>query len=1006
MKKIISVLLIVAMMLASMLAIIPAYAAPEGTAIKSATDFANMSADGKYYLANDIVIAASYAEFKGTLDGNGNTIIVKGATPIFTKINGGTVKNLNIEMSFSANAPTAAFGALAAEASGTFEGINADVEFTFTSENTGVSIGGLIGKINGAATVKSVVVTGAITDTVENNTSTTPEEGVAGIIGKAQTNATVTVSDSINYATLDVKKSRISSGGILGSMAGDTKLVVNNCQNYGDIKYVVKFVNNDHLGSGGIVGHSITTKGGTAASIEIVNCRNYATLMSDGTKQNHMLGGILGRVIHTKTVVIDGCVNSGNLKSTSNESSWAGVGGILGNIETYNFTWGPTLELDCKITNCVNTGEITGTSGSSDMGNGGILGSALQLNSPNCKVEISNCANYAKVSGQNSAGIVGRNGTQGGGNKIIVKDCYNSGATESGIAGVIDQTWFSGTGVKDKDLVMVAYLVPEIINCVNEGTVTNGIIKSYIGTVDDNNASPYIKIENTVSTGGSAIPGDAKYVVTAPADEDATVAAVKAAIFGNPAALDAVLEEYKGLVGADYAEGWDTFEPVYKAALADANKATAQATLDAHIDAVIDASLALVLADVTPLIPALAEIVETANATKEEAGDGSAYTPNTWESFTLALEAAEAAYDEATGVDAEVKPSFVINATNKLTKAYAALALIPTEAKEALAAEIAKYEAYDETKYVSTTWAALVETIAAVKAINDDVNSVQADIEAAAATLSASASGLALRANPTSLGAKANQVLKDNPKDPYTAKSYNELRTLVNEITEIVKVNDISQADIDKLSADLDAAVAKLVKKGNFDAIDALLEPFGEIVIEGARPKVDEDIVETFKDKYTRDTLNAFTEVLELVAQAKKQDNIPNFTETEAAELEAALKEAIDGLVAFADYTAIDAKIAEIAALDKSLYTAESWQAVQNAINVTALLKSDRNAVQEQADAALAALEAAVAGLVEATADDGADTSKGCKSAIGATIVVMTATLALGATTLLKKKED
>ena len=30
----------------------------------------------------------------------------------------------------------------------------------------------------------------------------------------------------------------------------------------------------------------------------------------------------------------------------------------------------------------------------------------------------------------------------------------------------------------------------------------------------------------------------------------------------------------------------------------------------------------------------------------------------------------------------------------------------------------------------------------------------------------------------------------------------------------------------------------------------------------------------------------------------------------------------------------------------------------------------------------------------------------GCKSAIGATIVVMTATLALGATTLLKKKED
>ena len=1005
MKKIISILLVVAMTFASMLAIIPASAAPDGTAIKTAKDFANMTANGKYYLANDIVINASYAEFKGTLDGNGNTITTKGATPVFDKISGGTVKNLNISMAFEAGAPTKSFGALAAEANGTFEKINADINFTFTSANIGVSIGGLIGKINGASTVKSVVVNGAINETVEKSDSSTVGEGVAGIVGKVETGDTVTISDSINYAPLNVKKSRISSGGIVGAMTGNTKLVVNNCQNYGDIKYAVKFNNNDHLGTGGIVGHSITTQDGSA-SLEIKNCRNYGNLTSDGTKQNHMLGGILGRVIHTKTVKIDGCVNSGHLKSTSNENSWGAVGGILGNIETYNFTWGKSTVLDCQITNCVNTGEITGTSGAGDMGNGGILGSALQLNSPNCKVEISNCANYANVSGQNAAGIAGRNGTQGGGNKLVIKDCYNAGNATSGIVGVIAQSWFIGDGTQNKDILNAAYQVPEIINCVNEGSASNSIIGSYSGTTNDNNANPYVDIKNTVSTSGSPIPSGSGYVVVAPDDDGATIDAVKAAVGGNPADLDAVLEEYKGLVSEDYVAGWTTFEPVYTAALAAANKSTAQEILDDYIGQVMDASEALELADVTPLIPALADAIENAATISDAAGDGSAYTPDTWDTFTLALAAAEAAYDEATASGAKVKPSTVVNATKKLAQAIAGLALVPVAEKAALKANIEKYEAYDSTKYVTATWTALVEKIAEIKLVHDDVNATADDIAAAAQALQTAVNALAEKADPTDLGVKANKVIKENPKDPYTAKSYNDLRTLVNEINDKVSENDISQADIDALSAALDAAVAKLVKKGNFDAIDALLEPFEGIVVEGARPKVDEDIVETLKDKYTRDSLNAFVDVLELVAEAKKQDNIPNFTEDQAAELATALEEAIAGLVSFADYTAIDAKIAEIAELDKTKYTAESWQAVQNAINVTALLKSDRNAVQEQADAALAALEAAVAGLVEATAEEEQTEKNGCKSAIGATLVVMTATLALGATTLLKKKED
>ena len=75
MKRTISILVIVAMMLASLLAIVPVSAAePEGTPVKNAKEFAAMDATGTYYLADDITISAPSADFKGTLDGNGHTI--------------------------------------------------------------------------------------------------------------------------------------------------------------------------------------------------------------------------------------------------------------------------------------------------------------------------------------------------------------------------------------------------------------------------------------------------------------------------------------------------------------------------------------------------------------------------------------------------------------------------------------------------------------------------------------------------------------------------------------------------------------------------------------------------------------------------------------------------------------------------------------------------------------------------------------------------------------------
>ena len=87
---------------------------PEGISINNAEDFANMSADGNYYLAADIEISATYAaDFTGTLDGNGKTVTV--SAPLFKNLKG-TVKNLKIAGTVNVSDYDA--GALAQRANG------------------------------------------------------------------------------------------------------------------------------------------------------------------------------------------------------------------------------------------------------------------------------------------------------------------------------------------------------------------------------------------------------------------------------------------------------------------------------------------------------------------------------------------------------------------------------------------------------------------------------------------------------------------------------------------------------------------------------------------------------------------------------------------------------------------------------------------------------------------------------------------------------------------------
>ena len=209
-----------------------------------------------------------------------------------------------------------------------------------------------------------------------------------------------------------------------------------------------------------------------------------------------------------------------------------------------------------------------------------------------------------------------------------------------------------------------------------------------------------------------------------------------------------------------------------------------------------------------------------------------------------------------------------------------------------------------------------------------------------------------------------------------------------------IESGDVSAADIADLVAALDAAVAGLLELGNFDEVDAIITS-----------------VESYKEKdYTPESWAALAEALEAIENAKKPASKGNISTADVADLKAALEAAVAGLVGYADFTELDALIASAEALVEADYTAESWAALQSALKAANDLKAKVGATAPEAQAAHDTLKAAIGSLVSAATEPGesdilVDKKEGCGGVIGATAVVITAVLGLGAVAL-KKREN
>lgn len=408
-----------------------------------------------------VPIGNSSTKFSGTFDGKNHTISnlkTSGQySGLFGYVNGATIQNLTVNVANNAGATSA---------------------------------GGLVGAVNGTTTIRNCTVNGTISGTHQ----------VGGFVGFAQgvyqdntlvLPCNLTIEGCTNNATVTTTSqasdnNRTSAGGFVGYVnAGATVTIKSYIDENGQTK---KSTNNgkisttssaDNKGVGGFVGYSY-------GKITLTDCVNEKNATITGKERVGGLVGYIGKADSDsqKEMVISGCENKAAVTSNSTNDVY-GIGGIVG----YNSGH------KVAITNCINSGAITGTHETA-----GIIGYSDHS-------DISGCTNSGAVSGfATVGGIVGK---MGGGSIV---SCKNTATVKASKARDID-------GVNGAYLGGIAgWAGGNVNNCYNSGTVTtetswgnSNIVGGIVGFLVNGKTVSYCYNSGTI-VGSSQIGGIIGYL--------------------------------------------------------------------------------------------------------------------------------------------------------------------------------------------------------------------------------------------------------------------------------------------------------------------------------------------------------------------------------------------------------------------------------------------------------------------------------------------------------------
>ena len=283
---------------------------------------------------------------------------------------------------------------------------------------------------------------------------------------------------------------------------------------------------------------------------------------------------------------------------------------------------------------------------------------------------------------------------------------------------------------------------------------------------------------------------------------------------------------------------------------------------------------------------------------------------------------------------------------------------------DALNAAIDEAEALTETDYTADSWAKVEAALAAAKAALESTD--QDTIDAAAKALNDAVDALVEAEEPVTVDkSKLYEAIArygELSESDYTAESWQRVEMAYADAETALSSDD---------QAEIDAAV-----KGLNDAIDALEkaeEP------EPAKPDTTElqaaiDAAEALTESdYTADS---WAEVESALAAAKAALGSTDQKVVDAAAK--ALNDAVEALVEAEpepepvkpDTSGLQAAIDDAEALKADDYTAESWEAFQEALAAAQAVLGDPEATQADVDSALDALGAAKDALVESEPSD------------------------------------
>lgn len=332
------------------------------------------SAVNRIYFGTSTTLSTTTPSFKGTFDGNGNTIDIQYTSggyhriSVFPNAANATFKNLTINGTIAAGTNTSNSGYdIAAFVGKPFGAI------TFTNCTAAVDIQGLrvIAGFSGySSSTSPITLIGCV-----NKGDITSFEGSKWNKGTGQN---LGYPDDYQYGT----------GGLIAYATND--ITIDSCLNTGNVVGQTKV--------GGLVGRvtAFTTIKNSANTGDITGEEVNPYISNDDKKQAgnawSRVGGLVGEASKTATLKMYACYNTGAIRGKSNVAG--GLVGILGTIPSNEKPHSTEANNTSTIAYCYNTGEVTigwkkfggitmvGLSGYNFNGTdaGGLVGVAVKLN--------------------------------------------------------------------------------------------------------------------------------------------------------------------------------------------------------------------------------------------------------------------------------------------------------------------------------------------------------------------------------------------------------------------------------------------------------------------------------------------------------------------------------------------------------------------------------------------------------------------------------------------------